>query len=42
MAYLSIENLTVSYGEKVILKELNLQIPEIFPEIDQSFADQTV
>ena len=28
MAYLSIENLTVSYGEKVILKELNLQIPE--------------
>lgn len=28
MAYLSIENLTVSYGDKVILKELNLQIPK--------------
>ncbi|WP_036566231.1 Fe(3+) dicitrate ABC transporter ATP-binding protein FecE [Oceanospirillum beijerinckii] len=28
MSYLSIENLTVSYGDKVILNELNLQIPK--------------
>ncbi len=28
MNYLSIENLTVSYGDKVILNELNLQIPK--------------